>query len=34
MTKEDVDNASGGGEQEGWFGEKGCHASSEMESGS
>ena len=30
-TKED---ASGEGEQECWFGEKGCHKSSEMESGS
>ena len=34
MTKEDVEDASGEGEQECWFGEKGCHESSEMESGS
>ena len=34
MTKEDVEDASGEGEQELWFGEKGCHESSEMESGS
>ena len=27
-------DASGEGEQECWFGEKGCHESSEMESGS
>ena len=25
MTKEDVEDASGEGEQECWFGEKGCH---------
>ena len=31
-TKEDVEDASGEGEH--WFGEKGCHESSEMESGS
>ena len=34
MTKEDVEDASGEEEQECWFGEKGCHESSEMESGS
>ena len=34
MTKEDVEEASGEGEQECWFGEKGSHESSEMESGS
>ena len=34
-TKEDVeDDASGEGEQECWFGERGCLESSEMESGS
>ena len=33
-TKEDVEDASGEGEQMCWFGEKGCHESSEMESGS
>ena len=33
-TKEDVEDASGEGEQECWFGEGGCHESSEMESGS
>ena len=33
-TKEDMEDASGEGEQERWFGEKGCHESSEMESGS
>ena len=33
-TKEDVDDASGEGEQERCFGGKGCHESSEMESGS
>jgi len=33
-TKEDVEDASGEGEQELWFGEKGRHQSSEMESGS
>ena len=32
--KEDVEDASGEGEQERWFGEKGRHESSEMESGS
>ena len=32
-TKEDVEDASGEGEQECWIGEKGCHESSEMESG-
>ena len=30
----DVEDASGEGEQECWFGEKGCHESSEMGSGS
>mgnify|MGYP001795197744 CR=1 FL=1 len=34
MTKEDVEDASGEGEQECWFGEGGCLESSEMESGS
>ena len=34
MTKEDVEDASGEGVQEHWFGGKGCHESSEMESGS
>ena len=34
MTKEDVEDASGEGEQECWFGEGGSHESSEMESGS
>ena len=34
MTKEDVENASGEGEQECCFGEGGCLESSEMESGS
>ena len=34
MTKEDVEDASGEGEQERWFGEKGRHESSKMESGS
>ena len=34
MTKEDVEDASGEGEQERWFGEKGHHESSKMESGS
>ena len=34
MTKEDVKDTSGEGEQECWFGEKGCHKSSKMESGS
>ena len=33
-TKEDVEDASGEGDQECWDGEKGCHESSEMESGS
>ena len=33
-TKEDVEDASGKGEQECWIGEKGCHESSKMESGS
>ena len=33
MTKEDVEDASGEGEQEHGLGEKGCHESSEMESG-
>ena len=33
-TKEDVEDASGKGEQGRWFGEKGRHESSEMESGS
>ena len=33
-TKEDVENASGEGEQEDLFGEGGCLESSEMESGS
>ena len=31
---EDVEDASGEGEQEHWFGEKGRHESTEMESGS
>ena len=34
MTKEDVEDASREGEQECWFGEGGCFASSEMERGS
>ena len=34
MTKEDVEDASGEGEQERWCGEKGHHELSEMESGS
>ena len=34
MTKQDVEDASGEGEQDRWFGEKGCHELSEMESGS
>ena len=34
MTKEDMKDASGEGEQECWFEKKGCHESSEMESGS
>ena len=29
-----LEDANGEGEQECWFGEKGCHESSEMESGS
>ena len=33
-TKEDVEDTSGEGEQERWFGEKGRHELSEMESGS
>ena len=33
MTKEDVKDTSGEGEQERWFEEKGRHESSEMESG-
>ena len=33
-TKEDVEDASGEGEQERWFVKKGRHESSEMESGS
>ena len=33
-TKEDMENASEKGEQECWFGEGGCHQSSEIESGS
>ena len=33
-TKEDVEDASGEREEESRFGEKGCHESSEMESGS
>ena len=33
-TKEDVEDTSGEEEQECWFGEKGCHEVSEMESGS
>ena len=33
-TKEDVEEASGEGEQECWLEEKGSHESSEMESGS
>ena len=32
-TKEDVEDISGEGEQECWFGEGGCLESSEMESG-
>ena len=34
MTKEDKEDASGEGEQECWVGERGCHESREMESGS
>ena len=33
-TKEDMEDASGEGEQECWFEEGGCHELSEMESGS
>ena len=33
-TKEDVEDASGEGEQECWFGEGGCHESSKIWSGS
>ena len=33
-TKEDVEDASGEGEQQRWCGEKGRHESSEMENGS
>ena len=33
-TKEDAEDASGEGEQERWFAEKGRHESSEMEGGS
>ena len=33
-TKEDMEDTSGEGEQECWFGEKGCHESSKMENGS
>ena len=33
-TKEDLEDASGEGEQECRIGEKGCHELSEMESGS
>ena len=34
MTIEDVEDTSGGGEQERWFGEKGRHESNKMENGS
>ena len=34
MTKEDVEDTSGEGEQECWFREGGCLESNEMESGS
>ena len=34
MTKEEVEDTKGEGEQERWFGEKGRHESSEMEIGS
>ena len=34
MTKEDVEDESGEGEQECWFGEKKCHELNKMESGS
>ena len=33
-TKEDMEDASGEGEQERWFGEGGRHESSEVENGS
>ena len=33
-TKEDMEDASGEGEHERWFGEKGHHESNKMESGS
>ena len=33
-TKEDVEDASGEGEHECWFGEGGCPESNEMENGS
>ena len=33
-TKENMEDESGEGEQECWFGEGGCHKSSEMKSGS
>ena len=33
MTKEDEEDASGEEEQECWFGEQGCHESSEMRVG-
>ena len=33
MTKEDVEDKSGEGEQEGWFGKGGSLETSEMESG-
>ena len=33
-TKEDVEDASGEGEQKCWIGEGGCHELSEMDSGS
>ena len=32
MSKEDVEDASGEGEQECWFGESGCHELNEIES--
>ena len=31
MTKEDMEDTSGEGEQEHWFGEKGCHELNMME---
>ena len=34
MTKEDMEDTSGEGEQECWFGEGECHESSEIDSGS